>query len=133
MNLDKKLKRIVTGIKNILGDDLEFIVLFGSAATGNTHPQSDIDIGFKVSSSEDLYLTIFGEVLSLFDSSKEPHIDVTLLNMASLSLQFGVVRDGKILYSRDVDVWQTYVEYVLTRYPDWNLYIDNYLKQSIGV
>ncbi|MBN2228425.1 MAG: nucleotidyltransferase domain-containing protein [Candidatus Thorarchaeota archaeon] len=49
MSSDRKLKRIVARIKKVLCDDLEFIVLFGSTATGTTHPQSDIDIGFRVS------------------------------------------------------------------------------------
>lgn len=130
------MDEIVSKIRRHLGDQIDFIVLFGSASTGETHPLSDIDIGVKVSLKEEEYNFIFTELLSLFDSSKDPHIDVTLLNIASLSLQFRVVRDGKILYVRQnekSDVWQTYVEYVLIRYPDWRFYIENYLKQSIGV
>ena len=132
MNSDKELNEVVTRITQLLGDDLDFIVLFGSAATGHTHKLSDLDIGVKVSVPESSYAEVFKELLSLFDSTENPHIDVTLLNLASLSLQFRSVRDGKMLYSRNEEVWQVYVEYVLTRYPDWNLYIENYLKQSIG-
>ncbi len=132
MKSDEEFTSVVTRIKTLLGDDVDFIVLFGSVATKHTHKLSDVDIGVKVSLNEDQYAHIFSELLSLFDSTKNPHIDVTLLNMASLSLQFRVVRDGKILYLRDEDDWQKYVEYVLTRYPDWNIYIDNYLKQSLG-
>ena len=132
MKSDEEFTSVVTRIKTLLGDDVDFIVLFGSVATKHTHKLSDVDIGVKVSLNEDQYTHIFSELLSLFDCTKNPHIDVTLLNMASLSLQFRVVRDGKILYLRDEDGWQKYVEYVLTRYPDWNIYIDNYLKQSLG-
>jgi len=132
MKLDEELESIVTRIKTLLNDDIDFIVLFGSAATGLTQPLSDLDIGVKVSVEKAKCNEIFSNLLSLFDLSRKPRVDITLLNQASLSLLFRVVRDGKILFARNDDVWQAFVEYVLIRYPDWNYYIENYLKQSIG-
>ena len=132
MKLDEELESVVTRIKTLLSDDIDFIVLFGSAATGLIQPLSDLDIGVKVSVEEVKCNEIFSNLLSLFDSLRNPRVDITLLNHASLSLLFRVVRDGKVLFARNDDVWQTFVEYVLIRYPDWNYYIENYLKQSIG-
>ena len=132
MGLDSELESIVTRIKTLLNDDIDFIVLFGSAANGHAHSLSDLDIGVKVSVEEAKCNEIFSNLLSLFDLSRNPRVDITLLNQASLSLLFRVVRDGKVLFARNDDVWQTFVEYVLIRYPDWNYYIENYLKQSIG-
>jgi predicted nucleotidyltransferase len=120
MKLDEELESIVTRIKTLLNDDIDFIVLFGSAATGHTQPLSDLDIGVKVSVEEAKCNEIFSNLLSLFDLSRNPRVDITLLN------------DGKMLFARNDDVWQVFVEYVLIRYPDWNYYIENYLKQSIG-
>jgi len=135
MNLDKEFNEIVTRIKKLLGDDLDFIVLFGSQSTGDTHPQSDIDIGVQVSNHRKELQKTFGDLLSLFDfvdKEKYSKVDVTLLNLADLTLLYRVVRDGQLLYSKNEEVWPCFVEYVLSRYPDWKYYIENYLKQSLG-
>ncbi|TFG11247.1 MAG: nucleotidyltransferase domain-containing protein [Promethearchaeota archaeon] len=135
MNQDELLDDIVTQIRNELDEQVDFIVLFGSMSTGNTHPQSDIDIGVQVSNPKKELQTIFGDLLSLFDfvdKNNSPKIDVTLLNLADLTLQYRVVRDGKLLYTKNDKVWPFFQEYVLVRYPDWEYYIQNYLKQSLG-
>ncbi|MDF1538804.1 MAG: nucleotidyltransferase domain-containing protein [Candidatus Thorarchaeota archaeon] len=135
MNINEQMEEIVTKIRNHLGEQLDFIVLFGSEATGHSHPLSDIDIGVRVSNPTKGLHDTFANLLSLFDytdSSSFPRIDVTLLNLASLTLLYRVVRDGKILYAKDDEVWSCFVEYVLGRYPDWEYYIENYLRQSLG-
>ncbi|MHA1863699.1 MAG: type VII toxin-antitoxin system MntA family adenylyltransferase antitoxin [Candidatus Thorarchaeota archaeon] len=135
MKFDEEFTDAVTRIKTLLRDDLDFIVLFGSASTGLTHPLSDIDIGVKVSNPKKELQKTFGDLLALFDfvdKDNSPKVDVTLLNLADLTLLYRVVRDGKLLYSKNEDVWPCFVEYVLSRYPDWKYYIENYLKQSLG-
>ena len=136
MKTKDQMGEIVSTIKGHLGNQIEFIVLFGSRATGETHPLSDIDIGVKVSNSHEELQKVFGDLLSLFDfvdAENSLKIDVTLLNLADLTLLYRVVRDGKLLYTKDEEVWPCFVEYVLGRYPDWEYYIENYLKQSLGV
>jgi len=135
MKIDEQLEMIVTKIRNHLGEQLDFIVLFGSHSMGATHPLSDIDIGVRVSKPQSEIHEIFGELLSLFDyvdKTDHPKVDVSLLNTASLSLLFRVIRDGKLLFQKDEEVWPCFVEYVLSRYPDWHYYMENYLKQSLG-
>ncbi|MHA1665803.1 MAG: type VII toxin-antitoxin system MntA family adenylyltransferase antitoxin [Candidatus Thorarchaeota archaeon] len=135
MKFNEEITNAVTRIKALLGDDLDFIVLFGSASTGYEHPLSDIDIGVQVSNPKNELQQTFGDLLSLFDTidkEESPKIDVTLLNLADLTLLYRVVRDGKILYSKNDEVWPCFVEYVLRRYPDWEYYIESYLKQSVG-
>ncbi len=135
MKFDEEFTDAVTRIKALLGDDLDFIVLFGSASTGYEHPLSDIDIGVQVSNPQKELHETFGDLLSLFDTidkENSPKIDVTLLNLADLTLLYSVIRDGKLLYKKNEDVWPCFVEYVLSRYPDWKYYIENYLKQSLG-
>ena len=129
------MDEIVSKIRGHLGDQIDFIVLFGSKSTGDSHPMSDIDIGVKVGNSSEELQKIFGDLLSLFDFVDKQNslkIDVTLLNLANLTLLYRVVRDGKLLYTKDEEVWPCFVEYVLGRYPDWEYYIENYLKQSLG-
>ncbi|MHA1930203.1 MAG: type VII toxin-antitoxin system MntA family adenylyltransferase antitoxin [Candidatus Thorarchaeota archaeon] len=135
MKVDEQLEMIVDKINNHLGEQIDFIVLFGSLSTGYFNPLSDIDIGVSVSNPRKELPEIFGELLSLFDfvdKTSSQRIDITLLNLASLSLRFRVVQGGQILYAKDEEVWPCFVEYVLSRYPDWHYYMENYLKQSLG-
>lgn len=135
MKFEEEFNDVVTRIKTLLGADLDFIVLFGSASTGLAHPLSDIDIGVQVSNPKKELQKIFGDLLALFDfidTENSPKIDITLLNLADLTLLYRVIRDGKLLHTKDEEVWPCFVEYVLSRYPDWKYYIENYLKQSLG-
>ena len=132
---DETMNEIVIKIREHLGEQVDFIVLFGSMSTGETHPLSDFDIGVKISNPQKELQLIFGDLLSFFDfvdKRNSPKIDVTLLNLADLSLLYRVVRDGKVLYSKDDEVWPCFVEYVLGRCPDWKFYIEKYFKQSLG-
>ena len=129
------MEEIISKIRNHLGEQLDFIVLFGSKATGHSHPLSDIDIGVRVSNPTKGLHDTFADLLSLFDyvnPTSSPKIDVTLLNLASLTLLYRVVRDGEVLFTKDGEVWPCFVEYVLGRYPDWEYYIENFLNQSLG-
>ena len=136
MNQENVLDDIVAQIRHELDEQVNFIVLFGSVSTGDNHYLSDIDIGIHISNPKKELQEIFGDLLSLFDfvdKKNSPKIDVTLLNLADLTLLYRVVRDGILLYTKNDEVWPCFVEYVLVRYPDWEYYIENYLKQSLGV
>jgi len=130
---DDLLREIVERIRACIGSRLEFIVLFGSAARGEIHPLSDIDVGVKSSAPEgergDLLLSLAG----LYDFDSRPRVDIVLLDTASLTLKYRVVRDGRLLFQRDGEAWPRFVEQVLSRYPDWKTYLDRYLAESVGV
>ncbi len=131
--LENHSQEVVARILRSLGDRVELIVLFGSASTGKTHPLSDIDVGVRVDAPTEDWSTLRMNLLSLFDMTKNPHIDVTLLNGASLTLQFHVIRDGQLLYQKRSHLWEDYVEYVLQRYPDWAIYMQRYFHEAVGV
>lgn len=131
--MDKALKKIVRQIQACVGNKLDFIVLFGSRAQGTSLPISDMDIGVKVSASENEYGKLQLELAGFFTSDAHPQIDIVLLDAASLTLKYRVIRDGKLLYQRNADLWPTFVEEVLSRYPDWKIYIDHYLAEAVGV
>lgn len=127
------LDKIVNKIQDAIGKRLDFIVVFGSQARGNTHPLSDVDIGVKTSAAESERFEMRLKLAGLFDPDSRPRIDIVLLDGAPLTLQYRAVRDGKILFERGSEVWPCYVEQVLIRYPDWRIYLSNYLKESVGV
>ncbi|MDO8123881.1 MAG: nucleotidyltransferase domain-containing protein [Candidatus Hermodarchaeota archaeon] len=131
--MEKVLQKIVRRIQACVGNRLEFIVLFGSRARGKTLPLSDIDLGVKASVSETEYGKLQLELAELFTFDSPPRIDIVLLDAAPLTLKYRVVRDGRILYQRTPEVWPTFVEEVLSRYPDWKIYLDHYLAEAVGV
>jgi predicted nucleotidyltransferase len=78
--------------------------LYGSAATGETTPLSDLDIALV--SDEDLSphdrLTLILRVqLGLLDLCEIANADVRIINDAPLVLQGRVVSDGILVYARD--------------------------------
>ena len=121
MEIKEILEMIVTKIKEYYGEQLDFIVLYGSLSTGYFNPLHDIDIGVRVSSPRKELLEASAELPSLFDFGDKTfsrNIEVTLLNLVSHSLLLIVVQDGQILYAKDDEVWPRFVEYVLSRSPD---------------
>lgn len=96
--------------------EIELIYLFGSMATGKTHPQSDLDIAFWNSSSsvEELRRFAIQEKLAALFS-----IDVDLVDMriASEVFRYEVVTTGRRIYTRDTEqmhnvenrIWSDYL------------------------
>lgn len=109
-------------LKNKLnGSGVAIAYLFGSSVTGLKHKKSDIDIGIVFEktpplSSLDTYTklyTLFSEIYP----NKE--IDVVLLEDAPLSLQFEVIKYGKVLYEKDTNLRLDYEEKTLLKYADF--------------
>ncbi len=96
--------------------EIELIYLFGSMATGKTHPQSDLDIAFWNSSSslEELRRFAIQEQLAALFS-----IDVDLVDMriASEVFRYEIVTTGRRIYTKDIErmhfiensIWSDYL------------------------
>ena len=84
-----------------LDDSILFMYVFGSYGKGRSGPLSDVDIGVFLKGSEDYWkkrLQLIGEITSIL---KTDEVDLVILNEASLSLRFQVIKTGKIIFSRD--------------------------------
>jgi predicted nucleotidyltransferase len=77
--------------------NLDFVVLFGSQATGRTHPKSDVDIGV-ISHGEVDRLKLMNEMDKILGREDVTVVD---LGMASPTLMRAIVVDGKLLYERE--------------------------------
>lgn len=75
---------------------LDFVVLYGSQATGRTHSMSDVDIGV-ISGGEVDRFKLMSEMDQIFGRDDVSVVD---LSMASPTLMRAVVVDGKLLYER---------------------------------
>ena len=96
--------------------EIELIYLFGSMATGKTHPQSDLDIAFwnQSSSVEELRRFAIQEQLAALFS-----IDVDLVDMriASEVFRYEIVTTGRRIYTKDIErmhfiensIWSDYL------------------------
>lgn len=128
---EQVLRDVVERILQSIEWPVDFIVLYGSWARSEASGLSDIDVGVRLQVRGDQLHLAELEVAGLYDPEGMPPVQVTLLNGAPLTLQFRVVRDGRLLYQRVEGIWFMFVEQVLTRYPDWRLYLDHYLSESL--
>lgn len=97
---------------------LALVVLFGSQATGYTHKQSDVDIGF-ISDRDIDYRENYDISIELGRIFKNP--DVELVNLYNVSPEFKkqVSDTGIVLYESDplifdlykIQAFKTYVEH----------------------
>ncbi|HBV01535.1 MAG TPA: hypothetical protein DEF00_04085 [Candidatus Taylorbacteria bacterium] len=93
-------------------NNLNFVVLFGSQATGRVHEKSDIDIAVLGSKEVDRVKVgcEFDEVFGRND------IEVVVLNNASPTMMYVVARDGKVLYE---DSAGRYISWKLFAMREW--------------
>lgn len=105
---------------------VRLIVLFGSAARGKVHAESDIDVGVLM----ERYPT-FNRRLKLWQALCEifrAEIDLAVLNHATPLLKFQVARDGKVLFQRHPAVWANWKSYAFRQYWDTKKFRDDLRK-----
>jgi len=81
--------------------DIVFAYLFGSQARGKTGPLSDVDVAVMVAPEEDgldQHLRMIRAVAEVVGSERA---DVVILNRAPVALAHRVLRDGRVILSRD--------------------------------
>lgn len=109
------------------------VYLFGSQATGQTHPLSDADFAILLDNPQvyhtapmDIYnkfYQIFREVLPKEYMKKRFELrrhefDIVFLQAVSPRLQYEATRGGKVLYENDRTKRLTYEEMVFKQYCD---------------
>ncbi len=90
---------------------LDFVVLFGSQATGRTHPKSDVDVGVISKGKFDI-VRVMTDLDNAFGRTDVTAVD---LSRASPTLMRAIVVDGKLLYEREPALflrWKFYAIWV---------------------
>jgi predicted nucleotidyltransferase len=115
-------------------EPVEVAYLFGSQARGDAGPLSDVDVAVLVANTVpaearlSLRLRLMRQLARLFDVERA---DVDILNDAPLLLQHRVLRDGRVLFSRDERVRMDYEVRALARYLDFRYFEQAYNEALI--
>ena len=99
----------------LLKKDIVFAYIHGSFLTSESF--RDIDIGIFVSTAKDF---IFESDISYeLSSALGYEVEVRIINNAPAAFQMSVLRDGKVLFSRDEALRSDFIENVGRKYRDY--------------
>ncbi len=112
------IQEITNRLSNIWQDfkEVKIVYLFGSYATGEERPTSDIDIAvFAPELILDDYLKLWAKVTGLLGTEK---IDLVTLSDKPPAFRYQVIKEGKVIYCRneyllndfELKTWQTYMD-----------------------
>lgn len=109
------IEEIKKRLKPVLEDkELRLVLLFGSAVSGKTHKQSDIDLAFLFDRPVDILL-LTNTVIRLL---RTDNIDVVDLGKASPLLKFSAAKSGVPVYEREEGLFNQFYSLAFRRYVD---------------
>ena len=123
---------IVRRILEIKPEDINLIVLFGSRARGNHSDTSDFDIAVGLTqSNEQKRFDLRLRIISTLEGPSNA-VDVVIIADANWALRYRIARDGVVLFQRDDDSWPDFIEDVLIHYPDYRIFEERLLRETLG-
>lgn len=108
--------------------------LFGSLAKGRAGHLSDVDIAVLLDEhldkqeSFDLRLRLINGMSSIL---KTDRLDVVVMNNAPLLLNYNIIKEGRVLNSKDELERVTFETHILSRYLDRRYYDERHIKMGI--
>lgn len=133
-NLRVDLGLVVTMKFNDVGEFLEsqryvrLAYLFGSYAQGKEGPLSDVDVAVLVdqrlseSSRFDLRLKLIKRISEILRVKESGRLDVVVMNDAPLSLNYEIIKEGRVLFAKDVEERVEMESKILSKYLDRRYY-----------
>lgn len=103
--------------------------LFGSAASGQMTPSSDIDIGlyFEKNTTKEQRAEIrLRLILETGKILKTSNVDLIIMNSSPVFLQFEIIRENNYLYIKDEFKRTVYEAKLTSQYLDQKYYQDRY-------
>ena len=99
--------------------NLRLILLYGSFARGENHPDSDMDIAIlgKKTIDFDTFLSIYSEMFAVFGNNQRGEIDLNSLHNINPLFRFYVMRDSILLFGKTVDYY-SFKAYAFRDYQD---------------
>jgi predicted nucleotidyltransferase len=84
-----------------IDNNIIFAYIFGSYGVGKPTPLSDVDIAVYLSSKENIWGKKMELIEKITSILKTDELDIVVLNGAPLSLQFQVLKTGRLLFSKN--------------------------------
>jgi len=99
---------------------IQAVYLFGSAAEGNLHAESDLDLGIKGEAGiKDRQLDIFTELAR----HGFCHVDLVFLDIPDIFMRYEVVRHHHVLYERENFNATSFYSLTMRQYEDFYPYL----------
>src|SRR5438552_6137585 len=92
-------QRIAQRVRSLLAssEDIVFAYIYGSFAREES--VRDLDVALYTTEDKDFLFTV--DVAAILKRETGFEVDVSVMNQAPVALQFAILRDGLLLFSRD--------------------------------
>lgn len=117
-----------TLVKQIAGrSEVEVLYLYGSRASDRISPLSDVDLAVLVSSQLsrdrrfDLRMTLIGLAMEILRTDE---VDLQILNELPVQAQYAILKNRKVLFSRDNFRRIDFESAVVSRYLDFKSFLE---------
>ena len=104
-------------------EDIVFAYIYGSFARGE--PMRDLDVALYTTEEKDFLFAI--DIAALLRRDTGFEVDVTVMNHAPVALQFAILRDGLLLFSKDEARRTALIEKVSRQYREYAHFRDLFL------
>ena len=107
------------------------VYLFGSKITGFARKDSDLDVAVRFQKAPLLpergkvYGDIFADLIPVFGKEK---IDLSFIEEAPLHLQYKIVCQGELIFSKEKIQSCNFLEKIANQYRDYKFFIDEYFQ-----
>jgi predicted nucleotidyltransferase len=118
-------QRIAQSVRSLLSSsaDIVFAYIYGSFARGE--PVRDLDVALYTTENKDFLFAV--DVAALLRRATGFEVDVTVMNHAPVALQFAILRDGLLLFSKDEALRTALIERVSRQYREYAHFRDLFL------
>lgn len=118
--------------------DVDFVILGGSWARGQQRWWSDIDIfvswpEYSKKSANDRLNSLIELNILAEEMTGLNRLELRILEKQSLHVQFQVLKEGIIIYTKNPDYRNKYLEHLMPFYFDHLIWFNNFLDQSLNV
>lgn len=112
-------------------DNIIAVYLFGSFADGSYNEKSDIDLAVLYDSKCDFgsHISDMIDIEKIFDNTKVDYIDLEEIN---LFFRFNILKNGKNIYTKDIDKLYDYVHRTQNLYIDMKYSRDKYVEYVLN-
>lgn len=127
------MKKMKLPVQKLERSKVGLVYMFGSQAVGIQTPLSDIDLGvvfFDSKILEDfrtrrkMHAQLYKVFSEIFPPTFERELDIVFLQQTSVSFQYNVISEGKVVYEKNPEFRADYEEQVVDRYLDFKPVID---------